>query len=147
MELSLYISTDNENVINKEMVLQKKIEIKLKDNVDLISPIIILKDDDSLNIMNCNYCYLNELKRYYFIRDVALMNGNMFKLILECDVIESFKDDILNSQCKYSRTVQDGDFVDFSHELDLRKTIDIYEGFNELVGTKNIVISTIGGAI
>lgn len=147
MNLSLYISTDDENVINKEMVLQKTIPIKLKDNVDLISPIIILKDDGTLNISNCNYCHLDDLKRFYFIRDIELMNGNMYKLILECDVIESFKDDILNSQCKYSRTVQDGDFVDFSHELDLRKTIDIYEGSNELVGVKNIVISTIGGAI
>lgn len=147
MELSLYISTDDENVINKEMVLQKKIEIKLKDNVDLISPIIILKDDDSLNIMNCNYCYLNELKRYYFIRDIALMNGNMFKLILECDVIESFKDDILNSQCKYNRIIKDGDFIDFPYDLDLRKVVDIYEGSHELTDNKNIVISTIGGVV
>lgn len=147
MELSLYISTDDENVINKEMVLQKKIEIKLKDNVDLISPIIILKDDDSLNIMNCNYCYLNELKRYYFIRDIALMNGNMFKLILECDVIESFKDDILNSQCKYNRIIKDGDFIEFHYDLDLRKVVDIYEGSHELIGNKNIVISTIGGVV
>lgn len=147
MELSLYISTDDENVINKEMVLQKKIEIKLKDNVDLISPIIILKDDDSLNIMNCNYCYLNELKRYYFIRDIALMNGNMFRLSLECDVIESFKDDILNSQCKYNRIIKDGDFMDFPHDLDLRKDVDIYEGSHELIGNKNIVISTIGGVV
>lgn len=147
MELSLYISTDDENVINKEMVLQKKIEIKLKDNVDLISPIIILKDDDSLNIMNCNYCYLNELKRYYFIRDIALMNGNMFKLILECDVIESFKDDILNSQCKYNRIIKDGDFMEFPYDLDLRKVVDIYEGSHELIGNKNIVISTIGGVV
>ena len=147
MELSLYMSTDDENVINKEMVLQKKIEIKLKDNVDLISPIIILKDDDSLNIMNCNYCYLNELKRYYFIRDIALMNGNMFKLILECDVIESFKDDILNSQCKYNRIIKDGDFIEFPYDLDLRKVVDIYEGSHELIGNKNIVISTIGGVV
>ena len=147
MELSLYVSTDDENVINKEMVLQKKIEIKLKDNVDLISPIIILKDDDSLNIMNCNYCYLNELKRYYFIRDIALMNGNMFKLILECDVIESFKDDILNSQCKYNRIIKDGDFIDFPYDLDLRKVVDIYEGSHELTDNKNIVISTIGGVV
>ena len=66
-------------------------------------------------------------------------------LSLECDVLESFKDDILNSYSHYKRIVKQGDYLEFNNINDVRKDIDIYESNVKLDGNKSIIFSSIGG--
>ncbi len=47
------------------------------------------------NFRNINYCYVAELGRYYFISDITLESGNAMIIHCECDVLMSFRDDIL----------------------------------------------------
>lgn len=145
MEMTLYITKDSENVINKTKVQQDVLNIELKNIVDMINPVIVLKDP-SLNMVKYNYCYLSDFKRFYFIRDIQTMNSDMFTLVLECDVLESFKSDILNSLVNYVRPIKQDDYMDFNPNSDLRKEVDLFTGDFELEQGKNIVLSSIGGA-
>lgn len=140
----LYITKDNENVINKEKVYQGKYAIKFKEMVSIISPSIVLRMDNTVNIMVCNYCYIEELKRFYFIQDIELVDNGLLRLQLDCDVLESFKDDILSSVAQVNTTISNGDFLNVSVMSDVRKTIDVYTSDVELLNEKTIVLSTIG---
>ena len=146
MEIVLYNTVDNENVINKSLTEKYVLDIKLKNDTSIIEPLLILNDKKTMNFQECNYCFISEFDRYYFIRSIESMNNNLWGLRLECDVLESFKDDILNSHAEYKRTIKEGDFLDFNAVTDLRKDIDIYDSNVTISGNKNIVFSTIGGA-
>ena len=43
-----------------------------------------------------NYCYIQDLGRYYFIDSVERMNGTMYKIRLSVDVLKSFSSQIEN---------------------------------------------------
>ena len=120
-------------------------KIKLKDTVSVTNPILILSEVQGVDYFHCNYCFLSEFNRYYFIRDIELMSTKNYKLQLEVDVLESFKEDILNSYAEIKRTLQQGDFVYVNNVIDVRKEIDIYESATALKTQKDIVLSTIGG--
>lgn len=145
MELSLYITNDNENVINKVLSLKHTTEIKLKETTNISNPVVVLSDIENVDLLKCNYCYLSEFERFYFIRDIEV-SKSLYVIYLECDVLESFKNDILTSEAEFSRTIKTGDYLNFNPSTDLRKDIDIYESNVSLSGEKNIVFSTIGGA-
>lgn len=145
MELRLYHTLDNENVINKNLTLIHTMEIKLKDVVSIINPTLILSEVESINYFQCNYCFLSDFNRYYFIRDIEIMNNKNYRFQLEVDVLESFKDDILNSRAEYKRLIKEGDYLELNNISDVRKDIDIYESNVKLNGGKSIILSTVGG--
>lgn len=145
MELRLYRTLDNENVINKNLSLIHTMNIKLKDTVSITNPTLILSEVNGVDYFQCNYCFLSEFNRYYFIRDIELLNNKNYRMQLEVDVLESFKDDILNSYAEISRTIKQGDYMNINDVVDLRKEIDIYENEISLTNEKNIILSTIGG--
>jgi hypothetical protein len=64
--------------------------------LDVRNPVIQIKTSDFTNIVKYNYCYIEDLKRYYYIDDISAENGIA---IIKCrvDVLNSFKEDILNS--------------------------------------------------
>ena len=145
MELILYRTRDDENVINKDLEYIHTMNIVLKSNVSIVSPIIILKRVEGVDLFSSNYCYLDELNRYYFIREIEIMNNDNVRMMLECDVLESFKQDILNSVSEVNRNMKHGDYHSTNVETDVRKTTEIYKSDVSVEGVRTIVLTTIGG--
>lgn len=143
--LILYKTLDSGNVINKTLHQMGSYVVKFKEKFSITSPSINLRIIDDFPIHDCNYCFIDEFKRYYFIHDIQLISDNIYKLVLECDVLESFKADILNSRGEIEKRVSEGDYSQFSTVVDVRKDIDIYESSKQVDGVKYIILSTIGG--
>lgn len=93
MELKLYKSSSSYNVINKKLSLIDTIDIKLKEATNLYSTQIILHNKD--NFKNVNYALL--LNRFYFAQVQTINNDKFVIITLKEDVLETFKQDILNS--------------------------------------------------
>lgn len=145
MELRLYKTMDSDNVINKTLILIHTINIKMKENVSITNPIIILSKIDNVNYFECNYCFLSEFNRYYFIREIEVLNNNNYRFILECDVLETFKDDILNSDVEIIRRLKNGEYYQTNLKTETIRDIDIYKSNVTLENKKCIILSTIGG--
>lgn len=67
----------------------------LKENCDISSPVITLKcpkDASDNNIIDFNYCYITEFKRYYFINSITFGMNDIITISCSCDVLYSFKD-------------------------------------------------------
>lgn len=147
MELVLYRTKDNENVINKVLTEVTRFDMTMKQDVDIVEPILLLNDKGIYRFNECNYCYIEEFKRYYFIRSVESVTNTVWKLYLDCDVLESYKTDILNSISEYRRMITSGDYQNINNETDVRKTIDIYESDITLDKKRTMILTTIGGTI
>lgn len=143
MKIKLYRTNDSDNVINKQLEMIYEFNIRLKSDVDIVNPVIILNDKNKMNFNECNYCYLEDFNRYYFIRSIENRNNNLWALYLECDVLESFKDDILTSTAKITRNLRENEYIQTSLNVEVRKEIDIYKSDVELEKKPEIILSTI----
>ena len=146
MELILYTTNDGENVINKDLIEKYRFNIKMKKDTDISTPTIILNDKGIMNFELCNYCFIEEFQRFYFIKSIENINSHVWGLFMECDVLETYKNDILNSDCEINRRIKEGDYFSTSMKVETIREIDIYKSDVTLINEKNIILSTIGGA-
>ena len=91
MVIRLYNTTDDNRVVRKKLSGEITKECILKGAVNVVEPIIELQG----NIINSNYCYIPDFKRYYYIVDNTLHN-NITTLRLKSDVLMSSYNDIKN---------------------------------------------------
>lgn len=137
-----YNTNDSTNTINKTLNFVADIDVKFKEEVNIYSPSIMLKYDD---LINFNYMYIDKFKRYYFIEDVEVFPNKIYKLSLKCDVLMSFKDDILNSYGNITSQTNYNDYYNFDYSSEVRKETNIYNSDVELDTIKSTILCTIGG--
>ncbi len=146
MEFIFYKTNDNHNVINKTLLNSKSIQLYLKSDFDLIQPNIRLVDSDDFILRNYNYCEIVELGRKYFISSITKINGGVNVVELVCDVLETYKYNILNSDCEYMRELKEGDYLDINIDQSLETNSTIHDFPETLVeGETSIIMTTIGG--
>lgn len=119
MILTLYKTESSPNVIGKDLTYPLSITINLKATTNVIDPQLLLSKRPGINYLDYNYAHIDSLNRYYHIDSIESVNGSMFKLSLRCDVLETYGDEILGSNCRYKRKVEEGDyFVEGLNESD-----------------------------
>ena len=135
---------DGENVINKTLTGQTTIDINLKRDVNISTPDIVLLVD-GIDYEEFNYCEIPELGRKYFISAVEILNNRMVKLSLDCDVLETYKADILASNARLMRNIRTGDYVKAS--LDNSELTTVSKHASNSVGFgdgRSMIITTLG---
>lgn len=116
MNVTFYNNLSNYNVVNKSLEEINIISFTFKENSNIITPSLILK-----NYKGGNYCYIEELERYYYIKDIDLLGNGLIKVNCELDVLMTYKDDIINSDF-YSK---DGVLIIANNEIDFNSIYDI----------------------
>lgn len=124
MKLKIYNNKSNKNIVNKKIEEIQEISFNFKDYSDITNPILILQ-----TYKTGNYCYIPDLKRYYYIDRIELMKGGFYRLYLEIDVLMSYKDEIINADW-YS---VNGVNVTIPNEVDYNSLVD-YEQFLLTIG-------------
>lgn len=94
MIINFYHTDNPQNTIGKTLIQLTNKDITLKANTDLINPSLLFKNDNFNKEVN----YMKMLDRFYFV-DLKFIRSNTL-VILNCnlDVLETYKDLILNSQ-------------------------------------------------
>lgn len=100
MLLTYYNNKSDSRYVVKDITAVSKeghsnpVNITLLENTSIVNPTFKMKDVDLY--MTANYVYVDELRRYYYIRNVTLSNGYAY---LECsvDVLMSYKDVLKNN--------------------------------------------------
>ncbi len=123
LTLKLYLTNDSDNVINKTLTGTVAMAVRLSKDIDLLRPVFLLVEPASIDFKNFNYCEIVELNKYYFIRSIELVNNEVYRLICECDVLETYKSDILASECSYHKQISAGDYGEISNFTSTGKTI------------------------
>lgn len=108
--------SDDRRVVNKKFIVQFTVSINLKEDTGIMEPQIWMTYNT--DIYRCNYCYIDTLQRYYFIRDVILGIDQTMTVVVEEDVLMSWRPYILNLYClierqefNYSPYIFDGELL------------------------------------
>lgn len=116
MNITFYKNSSEKEKIGKSLSSGLTLSGNLRDECSITSPSILV---EATSLVDYNYCYITEFKRYYFISDIVSVRNNLWRVSLKCDVLESFKSDILNSSCivnkqqnqSYSNNIDDGSYI------------------------------------
>lgn len=139
MQATFYKTLDNKNVINKTLTSPLNVELKLRDNQDVIAPVLKM----SVNVTAYNYCYIPFFNRFYFVEKIE-KQGKLFIVGLYCDVLESYKSGILSSNARFKRNLKTGDYMAINIEKSELKTIQKVNGNFTLGNDSNLILTTIG---
>lgn len=129
VKITLYTTTSQSNSINKTLTNATDFEVRLKDQTERDNLVVKLKSDVTLN--DFNYAYIPEFKRYYFINSIEFYPNGIYILTLQIDVLETYKNDILNGKGEI---------------LNIDTVIEQYKSSVTLPNDQNnIIMVTIGG--
>lgn len=74
----------------------------LREDCSVIDPVISIENINASDIPICNYAYIAEFARYYYINNIVC-RGKLFELHMHVDVLMSYKGDIRTNNAVISR--------------------------------------------
>lgn len=142
MQIKLYNTTDDNIKVNKTLSDEVVYNIKIKAETSIIEPTIILQTE---NYITSNYTYIEHFNRYYYIENIVVFPNNIYNISLRCDVLMSYKDDILNSYAYIEQQTNVNEYYNSDYQSEVRKEVDIYKSNVILEEGKENVLVAIGG--
>ena len=93
-------------------------------------------------VLACNYAFIPEFNRYYFVTDVVTLQNDMYSISLRCDVLMTYRLDIMNQSAFINRSESNysPDLVDNLYPVRFDKETEETELGVEEKGTNDIVI-------
>lgn len=144
MKVTLYNIDTATNVINKTPVAVKEIELRLRGQIDSINPVVVLRGME----FQSDYNYLKmsgAQERFYFVSEIESLGGDLFQWQLELDVLETFKDDIINSDMRFRRNLKNGDFVATGFDEATTRTVKTIVSDKGLEEGSTMILTAVGG--
>ena len=144
MTVIFYKYNDIKNKINKTLSGGLTInDVVIQNDYDITSFELLIKNSDFNS--EYNYCYIQDLGRYYFIESVEKMNGTIYKIRLSVDVLKSFSTQIENINAIITKSENpDDNFVDCEKsENYTSEVINMTDNFNH--NGNLILVTSLGG--
>ena len=94
MDVVFYNFKYKKNAINKVIPSGTTVSCEIKDGASIEAPVLYMRKNN--NIINCNYAYIREWHRYYFVEPPEVVGPDMYITLRE-DYLQSWKSDILSS--------------------------------------------------
>ena len=119
----------------------------IKGELSVENPVLILDYTGDSN--DINYMKIPELNRTYFINEIIKLTGQRYEVHGKSDVLESFKNDILNMNCIINKQqgatqsnmyLDDGSFIIENKEF--QTALNFPNGFND---NGEYILITAGG--
>ena len=144
MTVIFYKYNDIKNKINKKLENGLTVnDVVIQNDFDITAFELLIKD---INFNSeYNYCYIQDLERYYFIESVERMNGTIYKIRLSVDVLKSFSTQIENIQAIITKSENpDDNFVNCEvSENYTSEVINLTDNFNH--SGNLILVTSLGG--
>lgn len=144
MLMKMYDTKSSNNVINKLLENEHEFDIKFKDKTDIVNPVVILS---SPTLILSNYAYIPDFNRYYFVDKIELFPNSIYHIALRCDVLESFKAEILASSGFINQQTNNvNKYYNSNYQSEVRKEVDLYRSTVTIpTDVKETILVTIGG--
>lgn len=100
--INLYKNSAEPNRVDKTADLSTVGTISgvLRQECSLVNPEIIIQYDKPPDF---NYCYIANFGRYYYVENIVSMRQNLWRVRLRCDVLMTYKTQILNLNARIAR--------------------------------------------
>jgi hypothetical protein len=144
MTVIFYKYNDIKNKINKTLSGGLTVnDVIMHNDFDITAFELLIKNSNFNS--EYNYCYIQDLGRYYFIESVEKMNGTIYKIRLTVDVLKSFSTQIENINAIITKSENpDDNFVDCEKsENYTSEVINLTDNFNH--SGNLILVTSLGG--
>lgn len=102
MNITLYKNTSPSNVVNKTITQLSSGTCTLKEKTSIVNPVFLLADIGT-HYSDCNYIYVPELNRYYYVLDVIAVRNGVWELHCHVDVLMTYRNEIRSQTCIVER--------------------------------------------
>ena len=103
MTIKFYNNLSDKIVVDKNITqIGADMTGTLRENCSVIDPIIKVEGIVGSNIPSCNYAYIAEFARYYYITNIVCV-GKLFEVHMHVDVLMSYRGDIRTNSAVVSR--------------------------------------------
>lgn len=92
--LKLYKNSSENNDVSKTLTDEHRVTGYSRVVVDMLNPVIELA---GIEVNSYNYCYVQELNRYYYIENINISPNGVYRLSMRIDVLMTYRDDIMAS--------------------------------------------------
>ena len=144
MTVIFYKYNGIKNKINKTLSTDLTINnVIIQNDFDITDFELLIKDTNFNS--EYNYCYIQDLGRYYFIESIERMNGTIYKIRLSVDVLKSFSSQIENINAIIVKSENPNDnFVNCEKsETFENEVINLTDNFNH--SGNLILVTSLGG--
>lgn len=147
MQATFYNNKSDKRYLNKTIEAKySNIPIEVLEPSSIIRP--SLRVSSGLVGQSVNYIYVNELERYYYIKDWIMENGHI-RLECEVDVLMSFKDAIKQQNVILARQEKNYNLYQVDNKMKLlnapaTRVIEFPSGFD--YSTQEFVLILTGSA-
>lgn len=88
--IKFYVSNVDEKVVDKTDFLEDAFSATgtLKEETSVVRPTILIERS---TYPECNYAYISQFKRYYFVTEIVSVRNNLWAISMECDVLNTYK--------------------------------------------------------
>ena len=121
MELNLYTNNSADNVVTKSITLLTTMTGTLRENCSIVDPVITVENINNAKAAVCNYAFIPQFARYYFVRNITL-SGKLWIISMHVDVLASFQTPlksldavIARNENRYNLYLQDGFFKTYQN--------------------------------
>lgn len=143
MNIEFYKTSSPENQITKSLQNALTLTGNLREGASIVTPVITLTSD----IKEYNYCYIAAFNRYYYVRDINQVRKNVYSVNLECDVLMSFKTEILNNTAIVERSQTNRSQYQHDNEIITKAMQRVrLKKFNYTFPTQSLILTVGGGA-
>ena len=93
MSFTIELMTNNSanNVLDKSLTNLSSVTGVLKSETSIMNPVIQI---EGTLPTNCNYMYISEFGRYYYVNDVRSITANIFEISAHVDVLKTYASQI-----------------------------------------------------
>ena len=105
MNITLCVNNSEKNKLSKSLSNMTVFSGSLKDETSVTAPVVMMELE---NPTGFNYAYIPEFGRYYFIRDMVSVRTGLWKISMQVDVLQSFRNYILGCAVILSDTENTG---------------------------------------
>ena len=144
MTVIFYKYDSIKNKINKTLSNGLTInDVVIQNDFDITDFELLIKNNNFNS--EYNYCYIQDLGRYYFIESVEKMNGTIYKIRVSVDVLKSYANDIQNISAIITKSENpDDNFVNCEvSENYTNEVINLTDNFNH--SGNLILVTSLGG--
>lgn len=143
-KMSFYTNHSDDRCIYKDITYNSGIDgsFRKTQNTDRI---IVDIEASYSTLASSNYVYVKDLGKWYFIRERSVINSSLTQLVLVCDTLMTYRDQLQSCQCickrsatKYNRLMVDDKIT---HLIDDQY---VYKKFGNEFLTENYILITLG---
>ena len=142
----LQTSASEKNKLDKSITDVATVSGVLKENTSIVNPVIRIKADLS-SYPTCNYMTISDFGRSYFVTDIKSINGGFVEISGHCDVLSTYKTQILTNHAIISRSERNWNLYLNDGSLHVYQYPDVYtKPFPYAVGGGETFVLAIAGS-